>query len=297
MQIRFLEYLVALDAERHFAKAAERCNVSQPALSAGLVALEKMLGKRLVERDRRFVGLTEEGATVLPWARQMVSASREMIAALDGAGDQLTGNARIGCVPAGIPVMAPLASRLKKHHPHLRIMLRPMTSEAIKKGIDTFAIDAGITYLDPAPLPTISTHTLSTDNFLFVGRHPDMRQYMDGLPLEAAMRFPLCLLPKSAHGRRILDEQLANIGLTAVASITADSLEALIALADTGEWATFLPGTYRHLLPQSLLACPLKPVLRASRIGIVIAERGGASEVALTIFNAAKAIGNFPNPR
>jgi len=57
MSIRFIRYFVVLAAERHFARAAELCDVSQPTLSAGLANLEQELGKRLIVRDRRFVAL------------------------------------------------------------------------------------------------------------------------------------------------------------------------------------------------------------------------------------------------
>jgi len=50
--------------------------VSQPALSAGLQALEQELGKRLIERDRRFGGLTEHGLAILPWAEQVLGTVR-----------------------------------------------------------------------------------------------------------------------------------------------------------------------------------------------------------------------------
>jgi DNA-binding transcriptional LysR family regulator len=62
MFIRQLEYLVTLAREKHFAKAAEACHVSQPALSSAIrSSLEKELGVMIVQRGRRFLGLTGEG--------------------------------------------------------------------------------------------------------------------------------------------------------------------------------------------------------------------------------------------
>jgi DNA-binding transcriptional LysR family regulator len=61
MFIRQLEYLVTLAREKHFAKAAEACHVSQPALSSAIRSLEKELGVMIVQRGRRFLGLTAEG--------------------------------------------------------------------------------------------------------------------------------------------------------------------------------------------------------------------------------------------
>ena len=77
VQLRFFEYFIALAEERHFARAAARCHVTQPTLSAGIAMLETQLGKPLVLRDRRFIDLTDEGRTVLPHARQMVASQEE----------------------------------------------------------------------------------------------------------------------------------------------------------------------------------------------------------------------------
>lgn len=73
MQFRFLEYFIALAEERHFARAATRCHVTQPTLSAGIANLEARLGKRLVQRDRRFARLTAEGEAILPHARRLIA--------------------------------------------------------------------------------------------------------------------------------------------------------------------------------------------------------------------------------
>jgi excisionase family DNA binding protein len=65
MIVRYLDYLVALARERHFAHAATACNVTQPTLSAGMKQLEESLGVLIVERRQRFVGFTPEGERVL----------------------------------------------------------------------------------------------------------------------------------------------------------------------------------------------------------------------------------------
>jgi excisionase family DNA binding protein len=65
MIVRYLDYLVALARERHFARAAAACNVTQPTLSAGMKQLEESLGVLIVERRQRFVGFTPEGERVL----------------------------------------------------------------------------------------------------------------------------------------------------------------------------------------------------------------------------------------
>jgi hypothetical protein len=74
MFMRQLVYLVALDRHRHFARAAEACHVSQPALSAGLAELERELGITIIKRNRSFQGITPEGERVLAWAHQVLAS-------------------------------------------------------------------------------------------------------------------------------------------------------------------------------------------------------------------------------
>ena len=73
MIIRQLIYLDALAREKHFRRAAEACHVSQPTLSAAIAQLEEELGVLIVERGRRFQGLTKEGEVVLAHARRILA--------------------------------------------------------------------------------------------------------------------------------------------------------------------------------------------------------------------------------
>ena len=68
MDIRQLQYLVALSREKHFTRAAQACHVSQPTLSGRIRQLEQELGVPIVERGHRFHGLTPDGERVLKWA-------------------------------------------------------------------------------------------------------------------------------------------------------------------------------------------------------------------------------------
>jgi DNA-binding transcriptional LysR family regulator len=99
MFMRQLVYLVALDRHRHFARAAEACHVSQPALSAGLAELERELGITIIKRNRSFQGITPEGERVLAWAHQV-------LASLDGLKQEAAlvrqvagGHVSIGTIP------------------------------------------------------------------------------------------------------------------------------------------------------------------------------------------------------
>lgn len=103
MLLRQLEYLVALARERHFARAAAACYVSQPSLSAAIRRLEHELDVPIVRRGRRYEGLTPEGEVVLAWAHRILAerdALHQELSALRGG---LTGTLRLGVVPTALP--------------------------------------------------------------------------------------------------------------------------------------------------------------------------------------------------
>ena len=151
MQLRSLRYFVTLASEQHFARAADLCGVTQPTLSAALSALEQELGKRLVERDRRYVGLTPEGRAMLPWAQQMLAAHEGMVQSMEALGGPIHGEFRLGTIPAAMPAIGRLAQVLLANHPGLSLSIRSFTSREIVRGLNAFELDAGLTYLDHEP--------------------------------------------------------------------------------------------------------------------------------------------------
>jgi DNA-binding transcriptional LysR family regulator len=73
MLMRRLSFFVTLAQEKHFKKAADLCNVTQPTLSTAIRKLEEDLGAALVVRDHRYLGLTPEGEKALAWGRQILA--------------------------------------------------------------------------------------------------------------------------------------------------------------------------------------------------------------------------------
>jgi LysR family hydrogen peroxide-inducible transcriptional activator len=101
--LRQLQYAAAVAELRSFRKAAERCAVSQPALSAQLAALERGLGTRLFERDRRRVLLTPAGSELLPRLLGVLLPAGDLVAEARRLADPLAGTIRIGVLPTIAP--------------------------------------------------------------------------------------------------------------------------------------------------------------------------------------------------
>lgn len=99
MLFRQLEYFVAVAQERHFARAAEKCYVSQPALSSAIAKLERELNVTLINRGHSFEGLTREGERLVVWAKRILAEHAAFKAEVDAVRSGITGTLRLGTVP------------------------------------------------------------------------------------------------------------------------------------------------------------------------------------------------------
>lgn len=120
MNLKELEYLVAIDDERHFHRAAERCFVSQPTLSGQLKKLEEELGVQLVERSNRKVSMTEAGKTIADISRKVIADTKQIKDMARHFHDPMVGNLKLGIIPTIAPYLLPvIMPALNKQFPKL----------------------------------------------------------------------------------------------------------------------------------------------------------------------------------
>ena len=124
MNLRELQYLVAVDEERHFHRAAERCFVSQPTLSGQLKKLEQELGVLLVERTSRQVVMTDVGVAVSEQARKALAEVKVIKEIAETFHDPMAGELHVGLIPTVAPYLLPLIMPLmRKKYPKLKLWL------------------------------------------------------------------------------------------------------------------------------------------------------------------------------
>ena len=273
MQIRHIEYLLALEKERHFARAAAACNDAQPHRSARLAGLEEQLGTRLVKRDRRYIGLTSEGLAAIPWARQMVAAHAGMAAAAGAAKGPLRGTLRLGAIPASMPSVGFFARALQTAHAAVELDVRSLTSREIEQELAAFRLDAGLTYLDHEAPAKVEAVPLYVERPMLVVADDHPWSAKPSIRFDQALETPLCLLHRGMQNRRILDERLASEELSARPGATADSYPALLAMVGSGAFATIIPDSYRSLLPNWARVIPWIEEPYFSRIGLIVPMR------------------------
>lgn len=289
MQLRYLEYFVALARERHFARAAEACHVAQPTLSAGLSTLEEMLGQRLVIRDRRFIDLSPEGYAVLPFAQQMLADHQAMRAALNTDAGPLRGTLRLGAIPAAMPSVGYLTRALAASHRGLHVSVRSMTSREIEQGLVARDLDAGITYLSSEPPAQVRSVPLYLEHFIFAANKESPHAARSTISLEEAANARLCLLHEGMQNRRILNGCLAERGLSVDPVATADSYVALLAMVANGDLSAIVTDSHSLMVAAhpDLRLIPFADQLPPNQVGLVIIDREPLSPLARAAFAIA----------
>ncbi|MEA2391778.1 MAG: hypothetical protein QOK31_1887 [Solirubrobacteraceae bacterium] len=143
MELRHLEYFVAVAEERHFTRGARRVHVAQSALSAAIQSLERELGATLFVRTTRRVDLTDAGRALLPEARRTLATAEAARAAVAGVQGLLTGSVAIGTGKALGIDLVPVFARYTELYPGIELNLHQAGSialiEAVRDGRLDFA--------------------------------------------------------------------------------------------------------------------------------------------------------------
>jgi len=145
MTLQQLEYILAVNQFRHFAKAAEYCRVTQPTLSAMIQKLEEELDTRIFDRSQQPVCPTPVGIHIIEEAQNILVQANRIKNIIEEEKHSLTGTFKLGILPTVAPYLLPrFFPQLMKKYPDLDIRVVEMKTNDIKKALQTGEIDAGI---------------------------------------------------------------------------------------------------------------------------------------------------------
>jgi len=224
MVIRQLVYLDALAREKHFRRAAEACNVSQPTLSGAIAQLEAELGVLIIERGRRFQGLTREGEVVLAHARRILAEAELMRDAIGELRQGLNGRVRLGVIPTALPMVAHITAPFSERFPDVSITVLSLTSGEIMDRLHNFELDAGLTYLDNEPLERVVSKPIYQETYVLLTREDGKLGQRDAISWAEAAQLKLCLLTPDMQNRRIIDGIFRSVGAQPRAAIETNSV-------------------------------------------------------------------------
>lgn len=244
MNLQQMEYIVAVDNYRHFAKAAEKCFVTQPTLSMMVQKLEEELGVKIFDRSKQPVTVTSEGMEIIKRAKQILAEAAWLKAYAAELKGEITGELRIGIIPTLAPYLLPLFLKsFTKKYPHLKIFIKEMVTDEIISKLKKNELDLGL-LATPLNEPLLSEHHLFYEEFFVYASLSEKlpkKKYL--LPTEINPKhlwlleeghclrnqiFNLCELKK-------LETETENL------HYEAGSIETLINLVDRHQGVTIIP--------------------------------------------------------
>ena len=270
MELRQLEYFVAVTEESSFTKAAARLHVAQPGVSAQLRRLERELGHPLLDRSARTVRLTDVGAAILPHVRAALAA----VADVHNTLDELTGLVRgrvavgavAGCGGLGLPDML---AAFHESHPGVQISLREDNSDRLVDDVRTGELDLALVGAAGAPTRALRIQVMIDESLVAAIRsdHPLARR--STISLAELAEQSLVSLQRGTGLRAALDQACAAASLKPRIAFEAGDPLAIANLAARGLGVAILPESTIASMPGALQPLTItRPHLR-SRIELV----------------------------
>ncbi|MDH2426880.1 LysR family transcriptional regulator [Sphaerisporangium sp. TRM90804] len=254
MELRQLEYFVAVAEEGSFTKGARRVHVAQSAVSATIQKLERQLGMPLFSRDPSATALTEAGLALLPEARALLSAARRARETVDQVRGGLRGTIRIGTMVA-IGARSESAGRLvidlprvlglfHVTHPLVTFRLRtsPQGSAGHLAAIAADALDLALVGSIDQP-DGIRLHRLGSVRFSFVCSRSHRLADATSLTLEDLAEETFIECPRGWGNRALTDRAFAGAGIVRNIPFEAADQTTALGLVRNGLGVTFLPRT------------------------------------------------------
>ncbi len=211
-----MQFVVAVAEERNFSRAALRCNISQPALSRQVAAVESTLGTKLFERHTRSVRITSAGQLFVREARRTLEQSRRTVSLLQALAQRQTRPLVIGLSKlADLPSLNILMERAQRSTPAITTSLHLAYTQQLMLGLQRGDVDLAVLDL-PAQQRGIRTHALSTEPLIaaFPERLHSPKQPADRLA--ELNTLPLVLLSHAIDpGRGAIEQALSLAGTRA----------------------------------------------------------------------------------
>ena len=282
MELRQLEYFVAVAEEANFTRAAARVHVAQPGVSAQVRRLERELGQDLLDRSGRAVRLTAAGAAVLPYARAALSAAAGARLAVDELTGLLRGHVTIGTLSsmASDDLDLPgLIAGFHADHPAVEISLAAANTDDLIEGLKTGRLDMAFISIGATAPPGLGTHVVTSQPFVAAVSHDHALASRSTITLKALAGHGLISLPRGTGLRATVDEAFAAAGLRPRVALEAGDPRVLAQFAARGLGVAIVPQSITDARRGQLHAIAITPALHG-RIAFAWRAEGPVSPAA-----------------
>lgn len=259
MDLKQLEYFVAVVERGSFSRAAAALNLAQPSISRQVALLEQELGQRLLERTGRGVTPTQAGQALLAHARVMLNAAAQALFEIKEMSDEPAGKVVVGLpnrVASGLCV--PLVREFRERLPNAMLSVVEGLSLSLREGLLAGRIDVGVLF-DPPPTPLLSYEPLMRERLLLVT--PAGYRLPERVALASLAGFPLILPAAPNPIRSLVDAVLLprKINLNIVAEVGA--VHTALTVVEEGMACSILPESALNLSARrgKVQAAPIGP--------------------------------------
>jgi DNA-binding transcriptional LysR family regulator len=259
MDLRRLEYFVAVAEELHFGRAAERLHVAQPPLSRQIQRLEAEVGVRLFLRDRHGVELTDAGTALLPEARSTLAQAERAgeIARRAARGEE--GVLDVGFFASiAFSLLPQLARAYTEEHPRVELRLHDLSSGQQLQALRSGQLDVGL-MMRPNSAADLNLETLFVEPMMVVVGEGHALAYSDGVALRQLADEPFVLFPQSQspdlHDRLIT--LCSHAGFTPRVVQEATHMATIISLVAAGVGVSLLPCSVEAMGRPDVFCVPL----------------------------------------
>lgn len=273
-------FLAVLDL-RSFVKSAELLNLSQPALSRRIKALEASFGAPLLERTTRSVTPTALGRELEPMIRRLLGEFEASVLSINTLGVQQRGQVAIACIPTAAFYFLPRVIRaFRERYPLVRFRILDLSANEGLESVGRGEAEFGINFMGASSDELVFT-PLIEDPFVLACRHDDPLAAKDRLAWRDLEGKPLIGVSRTSGNRLLLDAVLARTTLRLNWLYEVHHLTTSLGLVEAGLGASVLPRLATPSEPHPVIVTRLvgDPVVTRT-IGIVERRSGRLSPAA-----------------
>jgi DNA-binding transcriptional LysR family regulator len=268
MELRQLEYFVAVAEAANFTRAAERVHISQSGVSAQIRQLERELGAPLIDRSGRTASLTGAGVAALEHARATLAAAEAVRRAVDDVNGLIRGRLVVGMVTAcTVTGLFDALAGFRRDHPGVDVALVEDHSDRLVELVRTGAADLALIGAGTAPPQELDSLVIVSERLVAIvpPDHPLAGRKRTTL---AEMRaYPLICMPQGTGIRAVFDKACAAQNVEAVIALQASASAAVADLAAHGLGVAVLSesmaAAQQHRLDSLLIEDIEEPALLA----------------------------------
>ncbi len=267
--LRQLQYLEALHQHRSFSRAAEACHVTQSTFSAGIAALENLLGHQLINRSTRHLSFTALGEDIVGKSKELILQANEIMTLAKRSSEGLAGPLRLGIIPTIAPYLLPtLLPALSRDWPELELQLHEDLSSRLVQTLEAGKLDV-LLLAFPFSTPNLKQMTIFSEEFVLAS--PDNNPSTDMVDLDDLENLNLLLLEEGhclrSHALAACRTQTPVIRKT----FSTTSLPTLIQMIQHGYGVTLLPemAARASALPKGIHISRFKDPAPTRDIGLV----------------------------